>query len=155
MDDTSDGGRANISRLASGSSSVEHIPFDADYALLFNRNFSFLADLEGAGNQHGVVAHDASGLNGSTPEFGITYASLGMSAGDTVQFTVYLISDTGFLSNEGIPGTGQASNPGFNDSTTINMDDYNEFTTVPEPSTLGFAALGLLALGRQLRRRRA
>ena len=149
MDDFSDAGRANISRLAADGD--EAIPFDADFALLFNQGFSFLADLEDTG-PHGVVSHNAAGLASDTPEFSISLADLGLGAGDTLQFTAYLISDTGFMSNEGIPDPGLGSNPGFNTGGNLVLADYNDFTVVPEPSTIGFAALGLLALGRRLRR---
>ena len=150
MDDFSDAGRANISRLAADGD--ETIPFDADYALLFNQGFSFLADLEDTG-PHGTVSHTSAGLASDTPEFSIALSDLGLGAGDTLQFTVYLISDTGFMSNEGIPDPGLASNPGFNTGGNLVFSDYNDFTVVPEPSTIGFAALGMLALGRRLRRR--
>ena len=150
MDDFSDGGRANISRLAADGD--ETIPFDADFALLFNQGFSFLADLEDTG-PHGTVTHTSAGLASDTPEFSISLADLGLGAGDTLQFTAFLISDTGFMSNEGIPDPGLGGNPGFNTGGNLVFADYNDFTVVPEPSTIAFAALGLLALGRRLRRR--
>ncbi len=137
MDDTADDGRRNASILSLNG--TEFVTFDEgaarrpDYALVFNNRdpggdgFSALFELAGAGNTHGLIPHERAGLGTSVVEFRIPLDDLGLAHGDSVDFSGFNISGTGFLSNEGIPATGLGANPGFADGQTNIFADFHRF----------------------------
>jgi glucose/arabinose dehydrogenase len=140
MDDTGggvDGGRRNVSTLSSNG--VETVTFSdggsgsPDFALLFNNRvsggFSALFELRGIGQSHLLVAHHVAGLGTASVEFSVPLSALGLSHGDPVEVAAFQISQTGFLSNEGLPATGLGANPGFADSTTNTFADFHRLVT--------------------------
>jgi glucose/arabinose dehydrogenase len=137
MNDTSDQGRANATRLS--ASGLETVTFgtgsdsnNPDFALVFNNRsagsggFSALFELKGAGTNHVVVTHTAAGLGTGTPEFSIPRASLGITS--NVDFRAFNISADGYMSNEGIPGTGISSNIGYAAGQTHVFSAFDRFT---------------------------
>ena len=140
MNDTADDGRRNASLLSrDGEDSVTFhdgaTTAAPDFALVFNNRsegnggFSVIFELAPAGQSHGLVAHERAGLGTDTVEFSIPLTSLGLAPGDVVDFAGFNISNTGFLSNEGIPATGLASNPGFADGQVNEFADFHRFVT--------------------------
>jgi hypothetical protein len=137
MSDASDGGRSNVSFLSMAG--TEAVSFDdgatnnPDFALLFNNRvsgFSALFDLRGAGFLHGLVPHARSALGSSNVEFRVKRTDLGVTQGEHVDFAALEISDTGFLSNEGIPDPGVPGNPGFStNGVTLVFSNFHRFTT--------------------------
>lgn len=129
--------------------------FNPDFAIGADSGFQGLWGLENGPGSHNFVTGGSAG--GTKYTFTVSFADLGISQGDTIQFGVTQTSATGFLSDETISGpdsTGfdSGSNPGFGSQVTL---DSLSFTTkpVPEPS----AAVLLLAvstgfLGRRRRR---
>jgi len=136
MDDTADGGRANISRLSLNG--TEYVSFfngttnKPDFALVFNNQspgFSAFFDLKGAGSSHDLISHAASSLGSAQVEFRFNLSDLAIIPGGTVDFTVLEISSTSYLSNEGLPNQGFDSNPGFNDGNTTIHSNFHRFVT--------------------------
>lgn len=136
MDDVSDGGRANASRLSLNG--AEYVSFyngatnKPDFALLFNNEspgFSALFDLKGAGSNHDLISHSVSALGSAQVEFRIALNDLAITSGGTVDFTALEISSTSYLSNEGLPYQGFSSNPGFNDGNTTIYSNFHRFVT--------------------------
>lgn len=137
MTDTSDDGRANVTRLSTDG--TEHVTFftgvtnKPDFALLMNnRNTGFQAlfDLKGAGTNHVVLPRTVSALGNSQLEFRIALSSLALTNGGAIDFTAMEISATGFLSNEGLPNPNLAGNPGFNNGGTVIYSNFHRFVTV-------------------------
>jgi glucose/arabinose dehydrogenase/mono/diheme cytochrome c family protein len=151
MSDTSDGGRANVTRFTRDG--TDRVTFSngaftakADFALLFNNRtaggggFSALFELRGTGTNHTLVSHQAAGLGGNTPEFGILLSDLGLTPTSVVNLAVLSISDTGFASNEGLPYQGLGSNPGFStNTTTITLTNFHQFVPVVAGPYTGLA----------------
>ncbi len=140
MDDASDAGRSNVSRMSrDGADSVTFhdgaTTASPDFALLLNNRsesdggFAALLELAPAGQQHNLLTMQRSALGASVIEFAIPLSTLGLSPGDSVDFAAFNISATGFLSNEGIPATGLGSNPGFADGQSNEFADFHRFTT--------------------------
>jgi len=143
MTDTTDSGRANVTRLSTGG--TEHVTFfngvtnKPDFALLMNnRNVGFQAlfELKGAGTNHVVLPRTVSALGNSQLEFRIALSSLAMTNGGTIDFTALEISQTGFLSNEGLPNPNLENNPGFNNGGTVIYSNFHRFVTAV-PGTSG------------------
>ncbi len=143
MNDTSDGGRSNVSRLSTDG--TEYVSFfngstnAADFALLFNNQtngFQALFELRGAGNSHLVVPRVASSLGASQVEFRVALDTLSVTNGGVIDFTAIEISSTGFLSNEGIPNPNLGANPGFNTGGTTAFPDFHRFVAAV-PGTTG------------------
>ena len=141
MSDTSDGGRANVTRFTRDG--IDRITFSngtftakADFALAFNNRtpstgFSALFELQGTGTNHTLVSHQRAGLGSNTPEFSALLSDLGLTPTSQVNFAVLSISDTGFASNEGLPYQGLASNPGFGTNTiTLTFTNFHQFVPV-------------------------
>lgn len=143
-----DAGRRNSSILSTGG--VERVLFldegvtnAPDFALVFNNRlpgsggFVALFELRPAGEAHLYRDVTAAGLNTATVEFEIPLHILGMAPGDAVDVAAYQISDTGFLSGEGIPDLGQGNdNYEFNTGNTTEFEDFHRFLTIPEPAGL-------------------
>jgi len=143
MNDTSDGGRANVTRLSTDG--AEYVTFyngstnAPDFALLFNNRtngFQALFDLKGAGTNHLVIPRTASSLGASQIEFRVALASLSVTNGGTIDFAGLEISSTGFLSNEGLPNPNLGGNPGFNNGNTTIFPDFHRFIAAT-PGTSG------------------
>jgi MYXO-CTERM domain-containing protein len=138
----------------------------------FASDFAFALKANGSASNH--LFSTASGANANTLGFvstaavtnfgnaaaatyswSISLASLGLNAGDSVDFvTTYLNpndgggADASFRSNEAFVTDLGATNPGFGGVTFASFQTY---TTVPEPAAALLGSLGLLAL---LRRRK-
>lgn len=141
MDDTADAGRSNVTRLSrDGTETVTYhdgvTTADPDFTLAFNNRasgsggFSALFELAPTGQSHGLVTHQAAGLGTTTVEFSVPLDALDMAPGEVVDFAGFFISETGFLSNKGIPDTGLGANPGFADGQTNVFADFHRFTTL-------------------------
>lgn len=131
---TDDAGRRNVSILSeSGTETVNFNGGSPDYALLFRNNSSFgfvaLFELKPAGQAHVFIPVDHVGLGSSVLEIKIPLTDLGITSGDAVEFAALQISNTGFLSDEGIPAVGFSGNPGFNNSGNIAFTNYHRFVT--------------------------
>lgn len=143
MSDVSDQGRANVTRLSTDG--AEYVSFfagatnKADYAILFNdrtNGFQAIFELKGSGNSHVVVPRSAAGLGTSVVEFRIALSDLSMTNGGAVDFTALDISNTGYLSNEGLPDPQLSVNPGFNTGGTVIYSNFHRFVT-SQPGTSG------------------
>lgn len=137
MDDTLDGGRRNATLLSlTGRETVtfnDGTSRSPDFALVVNNRaaegFSALYGLKPAGSAHDLITHDRSALGVTNVEFRIPLASIGLTDGETVNFAGFCISDTAYLSSEGIPGIGLSSNIGFAAGQTNIFPDFHRFTT--------------------------
>lgn len=147
MSDTSDGGRRAISDLARDSNEIFPTGFLADYAVIFGSFGTVTFELTGGSHnfltfnsgREGTIARNL--LDGGNTNFGFNW------------FAAYT-SDSGFLSNESMPGdaVNALANPGFNTGGAgIQYSNYNRFEAVPEPATMTALGLGVAAM---LRRRK-
>ena len=137
MTDFADQGRRNASVLS--TSGVESVTFEEsgisnkpDFALCFNNRatngFNAPFELRGAGFSHVVLPRTVAGFGTTTIEFRIPRGALGLAVSGSVDFAAFEISDTAFLSNEGIPDPGVAGNIGFGVGTTNIFRDFHRFT---------------------------
>lgn len=156
MNDTADGGRRVASNLTRDV--TDTFPVPVDFVLQFGKTFTNVFELTtGSSPGHlNFIAPTAAGTGGNGGpgfrEASIPLATLGLNPGDKVDFLALLISDTNFSSNEGIPATGIASNPGFG-SSTVNWVNYDRFNIVPEPASLALIGSGLALMA--VRRRQS
>jgi len=135
----SDDGRRNVSKLSLNG--TEFVTFHngstnaADFALLFNNRgdpdgFTAMFDLKGAGNAHVNLPRTVAGLGTSQMEIRFALSDLAIAHGGTIDFTAIEISNTGYLSNEGLPNPNLATNGGFNGG-TITYSNFHRFVTAP------------------------
>lgn len=152
MNDTGDGGRNVSTNLSRDADDVFDPNFLPDYTIVIG---SFgIVSFELTSGTLNFIDYDGT-FTGNDPsvarEYSLSKSSL--SIGDGFNFLVGYCSDSGYLSDETIPGqafTG-TGNPGFG-SGTNDWSNYNSFQAVPEPGT--FAALGVGALVLLRRRKR-
>lgn len=149
MSDTSDGGRRVISDLARDSQEQFPTGFLADYAVIFGSFGSVTFEL--TGGTHNFMSFQSGRevsiarnlLDGGSANFGFNW------------FAAYS-SDSGFLSNESMPSLASLngiSNPGFNWGGQYAT--YNRFEAVPEPASMTALGLGVAALLRRKRSKKA
>jgi len=135
----SDAGRRNTSELSQDG--TEYVTFFAgatnrpDFTLLFNNRgspdgFSALFELNGAGNAHDLITHNSSGIGTGQVEFRVALADLAITNGGTIDFTAIDISETGYLSNEGLPNPNLSSNYGFHAGGTLTYSNFHRFNTL-------------------------
>ncbi len=140
MNDTADAGRRNASLLSLNG--TDAVTFDdgvttarPDFALVFNNRapgsggFSALFELAPWGQSHALIPHAQAGLGQSVVEFSVPLTALGIAPGAVIDVAVFNISDTGFLSNEGLPEPGVGVNPGFGDGQSNTFPDFHRFIT--------------------------
>jgi hypothetical protein len=151
LNDFADQGRAVASKLTRDVQ--DNFPIAADYVLQFGNGFTNLFELQAGGNNslnYIPTANAGTGGQGGAGarEVRIPLNTLGMIAGQKVDFFAVLISDTNYSSNEGIPNPGKPGTnggPGFDNYGSfqaITWPDYDQFYTAPEPGT--FVVWGLL-----------
>lgn len=137
------------------------LPFDADFGWLVSPYFGGATPLyelqAGGDNSFNEIT---SGVQTSSPgefptnpeiELFVEYSSLGMSAGDPLDFVViYANQNNGdrYMSDEGFPFQVQGGNPGQG---PVTLNDYDRISTIPEPATIGLLAIGAIGF---IRRRR-
>ena len=150
--DTGDPIRRGISNYDGNNprTTIDFAPgFEPDFAIGADAGFQGLWGLASNPASHNFVSGNGGG--GTKYTFTATFADLGISQGDSIQFGVTHTSDSGFLSNETISGPGSTgfdpdANPGFGSQVTLDSLTFNT-KPVPEPSTaillacVSFAAL--------------
>lgn len=161
--DLGDVGRQNVSILSRDA--VDTIAFPATHALIFGQpGWDAFFTLRAAGTSFDF-SDTALARIVNTWEFAIPLSVLGVAGGTTIDFQMFLIGESGWLSDEGIPslisatvnGGPLSGSPGWGTGNTHSFPDYNSFTinpqAVPEPAAaaavLGFSVLGLLAIRRR------
>lgn len=151
MSDTADGGRTAVTNPIRDSNIVFDAGFRPDYAVVIG-NFGVVSFELTSGSLNFIdFFGDVTGGNSNFREF--TLSKLTYGIGTSFNFLGIYTSDTGFLSDETLPG-GQISggNAGFGTAgTTVNVTGYDRFQAVPEPASMVALGLGAAAL---LRRRR-
>jgi hypothetical protein len=155
--DAADGGRSAVSGWSGTQRSTLNFAsgFAPDFAVSIENGYASLFQLASGGNgslgwQTGAPQ---SGANNSAT-YGLTfgYASLGLSAGESLNLFGLMVSGTGYSSPEAIGGSLTGIN-GWDNSQ--DQTAYSVYTiTVPEPSVLALCGLsGLAALFVNRRRR--
>ena len=155
--DNSDPIRAGISNFNGNEAERTTINFGAgfepDFAIGADSGFQGLWELQG-GPFHNFIAGNSA--SGTQLKFDVSFADLGISQGDSIQFAVTHTSTTGFLSDELIAGGGSTGfdggNPGFGSSVTVDPLTFTTTAVIPEPSSAMLLLLASLAFG--MRRRR-
>lgn len=170
MNDRADGGRSGSSNLTNEVD--DQFPIRPDFAVVFG-NFgtvvfelnAFAAGFDDTpGNPSNghlgfqiFEGDQTSNLAALVREIGIPLALLGNPT--NVDFFVAYTSDSNFNSNESLPGSALNAgvNPGFangdNGGGPVVYDNFNRFSTVPEPSTavLAMAFCAAIAATRRAR----
>jgi len=160
MNDQADGGR-NVASNINAPATNNTFPISADFAVAFAGFGTVVYELtenpsldEGTPtNDHlaFVAFQDDQTTNDATiaREIALDLATLGFT--DTADFFVAYGAESLFASNESIPFSitlNDGPNPG--ETTAITYENFNRFTTVPEPASLALVALGGVAmLGRR------
>lgn len=156
LGDTADGGRRVASQLTRDVQ--DNLPIGADFVLEFGNGYTNVFELVTGSLNYIAPSAAGTGGNGAAGfrEASVALSTLGLSAGQSVDLFAVLISDTGFASNEGIPSTGIANNPGFDNAANgggaVTWPNNHRFTLIPEPASLGLAAAGGLMLVARRRR---
>lgn len=151
MNDTSDGGRAAVTRPIANGLLTGPSGFAADYAIVFGSFGSVSFELTG-GSLNFLTFKDTAGSVANNRELSISRSTMGLtSANFGFNWVAYMTSDTGYMSDEVMPGPAIAGgNPGFDNSVTIS--NFNRFEAVPEPASMTALALGVAALARRRRK---
>ena len=156
------GRRAISNEYGSGVSFSGGFASDFAFALKTNgstSNHLFTTPSGANANTLGFVATAAvtnfGNATAATYSWSISLASLGLNAGDSVDFvTTYLNpndgggADASFRSNESFVTDLGTTNPGYSG---VTFSSFQTYTTVPEPAAALLGSLGLLGL---LRRRK-
>lgn len=152
--DLSDGGRRASTRPAANGQAG--YPITVEYTLVFGNFGAVLFQLTNSGpitflNFYG----SASGSGPTFREVSIPWSTFSAAPGSTVNWFALYTSDTGYLSNEGMPNGGNwigatdgAGNPGFN-SGLLFVENYHRF--IPTPGALALLGMGAVIAGRRRR----
>lgn len=161
MDDQADGGRRAVSQLANATDDAFDASFRPDFGLVLGNFGSVLFELTAGNTPNHLNFLSFDGSTSLPRDFSIPLATLGLSAGASLNFFAAYVSDSGYLSNESIPAYDPLQNngnPGFGDGQfggtngSPGIGNYDRFTVVPTPGAITLAGLAGLA---GLRRRRA
>lgn len=153
MNDQADGGRRAVSNLSLNVDDA--FPILPDYAVVFG-NFGIVLFELTAGNTDGhlnFLNFEANGGSGPTfREYNIPLATLGMTAGGSVDWFAAYCSESGFNSNESMPAgaINGGANPGF-DGPSAGYSNHNRFTTVPTPGAMTLLGVAGLLVARRRR----
>ncbi len=163
MDDQGDGGRRALSQLANAADDAFDPNFLPDFGIVVGGFGTVMFELTAGNTPNHLIFVDDS-FDGSnnilTTFYSIPLATLGMVAGDAVDFLVAYTSDGGYMSNESIPAYDALQNngnPGFGDGQfggtngSPGIGNYNRFVTVPTPGTLALLGVGAMLAGRRRR----
>ncbi len=155
MDDSSDPGRARSSDPM--SSGTTHYPIGCDYSLVIGSFGMVLFELQTNGSAHTfqVFSNTFTGNAANFREIALPLSNLGGALGgqNYIDFFAIYTSDSGFMSNESIPGNplNGGGNPGFdNGGNALNIENWDRFQ-VPTPGTLALLGLSGLVAGRRRR----
>lgn len=159
MSDTNDDSRRVLTELSLSADDAFDPAFLPDFGFVMGNFGNVLFELNGDASIPFINFEGDT----STPTRGYTIplASIGLAAGDALNFMVGYSSGGGYMSNESIPAYEplQANgNPGFGDGQfggtvgSPGIGNYNRFVTVPTPGAS--ALLGLAGIA-AIRRRRA
>ncbi len=151
--DTSDGGRRASTQPGQGAS-VSY-PITVQYSLVFGNFGAVLFQLTNSGPINFLAFYGSAGGSGATfREVSIPFATIGGGVGSAVNFFGLYTSESGYLSNESLPGTNawsgnlDGSNIGFNTG-TLTVANWNRF--IPTPGAMALLGLGGLVAGRRRR----
>ena len=151
MSDTADGGRTAVTNPVRDSTVAFDAGFLPDFAVVIGSFGVVTFELTGGSLNFVDFFGDVTGQNTNFREFSLSKLTYGVGA--SFDFLGLYTSDTGFLSDETLPG-GQIAggNPGFGTAgTSVSLTGFNRFQAVPEPASMLALGLGAAAL---LRRRR-
>lgn len=156
MNDTADGGRNVSSNLSRDSNDIFPAGFLPDYTIIIG-SFGIVTFELTAGNTPGHLNFlDYNGMfTGNDPnlarEYTLPLSTLSISGG--LDFFVAYCSDSGYLSDETIPGqpfTG-GGNPGFGGAGDIHWSNFDRFNVVPAPGAGVLLGIGGLIAARRRR----
>lgn len=154
--DVSDGGRRASTLPASGQGASVNYPITVTHTLVFGNFGAVLFQLTSSGPINFLqFSGSASGSGATFREISIPYATIGGSMGSTINWFGLYTAESGYLSNESIPGTNAwtgnldgGTNIGFN-AGTLTIANYNRF--IPTPGAMALLGLGGLVAGRRRR----
>lgn len=154
--DVSDGGRRASTLPASGQGASVNYPITVTHTLVFGNFGAVLFQLTSSGPINFLQFSGSAGGGGATfREISIPYATIGGSMGSTINWFGLYTAESGYLSNESIPGTNAwtgnldgGTNIGFN-AGTLTIANYNRF--IPTPGAMALLGLGGLVAGRRRR----
>ncbi len=154
--DVSDGGRRASTLPASGQGASVNYPISVTHTLVFGNFGAVLFQLTSSGPINFLSFFGSAGGSGSGfREVSIPYATIGGSMGSTINWFGLYTAESGYLSNEAIPGTNAwtgnldgGTNIGFN-AGTLTIANYNRF--IPTPGAMALLGLGGLVAGRRRR----
>lgn len=153
MNDTGDPGRNLSSNLTRDV--LDTFPVAMDYSVVIGQ-FGIVVFQLVPGTNLNFVQYDGT-FTGNDPnlvrEIAIPLASLGLTGGvaSQVNFFAGYGSDTNYMSDEAVPAQSFSgiANLGFDNNGSglpVNWTNYDQFITVPEPTTLGLLLMGALAM---------
>lgn len=149
--DEADNGRRAVSGHSGGDNATVNFAggFNADFGLSYDAgNGAFLFALDNPAN---FIFVSAGGGGGAAPadasfNFTVPVADLGIGAGGSFEVVGTLINGTNaFRSDEGFGSVTSSGNPGGPPS-SLTFSDSISYTTVPEPSAIGFWVVGFALL---------
>ncbi|HEY4417443.1 MAG TPA: PEP-CTERM sorting domain-containing protein [Verrucomicrobiae bacterium] len=160
--DAADGGRSAVSGYTSngnsGGSGQSILNFTTgflpDYASDIQSGYASLFGLNNGGNSSLNYITGASQSGSSPYTLTVPLLDLGLTPGAAQSFELFgsLVSETGYRSNEALPGNVTGSQGWGNLVTQTGFETY--ISTVPEPSSLALAGFSGLATFFAIRRRR-
>lgn len=157
MNDANDGSRRALTNLAANADDAFDPNFLPDFGITqggtFGTVFFSLADSEPDGFID-FIDYQGTGPLTSATGYAIPLATLGAGPGSNIDFMVGYISDSGYMSNESIPAFDPLQNfgnPGFGDSGTPGIGNFDRLVVVPTPGALALAGMAGLVVARRRR----
>ncbi len=152
MNDGSDGGRRASSNLAGNADDAFDPNFLPDFSVVMASWGTVSFEL--TGGSLNFLNYDGTFTGNSASqfrEFAIPLATLGLSGGGNVDFIVGYIADSGYGSNESMPGGSMNAGGNIGDGTvSAGYPDFHRFV-VPTPGALALTGVAGLVLARRRR----
>jgi len=153
MNDTADGGRRASSNLAGIADDLFDPNFLPDFSIVIGSfgivSFELTSGSLNFLNYSGTFTGNSAS---QFREYAIPLATIGSGGLKNIDFIVGYVADSGYGSNESMPGGPLNAGSNVGDGTvSAGYPDFNRFLTIPTPGALALAGMGLLAGARRRR----